>query len=165
MKKAEFIIKEYFRKKRNLDILLLKLETQERKIEKIKRDISECNINMEVTISSINYTREKVQGGTYISSIERELERSIDILIEALKNEIKTKIKLESRIRNLESDLMNIEVILNELKEEEERLIHLIYKDNKTYRYIEHEMNMSMGTITNTKKRILNKLGDLLVSS
>lgn len=165
MERTERIIKSYYKDKRRLNILFMKLETQERRIERVTRDIKNCNVTIEVPGISIDYSEERVQGGQTTSSIELALERSIDILIKELERAIDYRIRLETRIRNLEEKIMNIEIFLEELEEEERKLLELIYDKNMRYRFIEHEMGMAIGTITNTKKRILIKIKDMMNKS
>lgn len=153
------MIKGYYSNKKKLDTMLRKSETQRRRKDQIRRDIKECNISIEVPSGSIDYSgMPGPTGGFTTSSIERALDRSIDLLIRELESTIKYSVKLESRIRDIEEKIMNVEILLEDLDEEELRLIELIYRDGKKYRFIESEMSMSLSTISDTKKRILTKL-------
>lgn len=53
---------------------------------------------------------------------------------------------------------MDVEILLEDLEGEEIKLLELIYRDNKRYRFIEHELSMTIGTITKNKNKILLKL-------
>lgn len=140
--------------------MLRKSETQRRRKDEIRRNIKECNITIEVPSMSIDYEgMPNKTGGLPSSNIEVELERSIDLLIRELENTIKHSVRLDIRIRNMEERIMNVEIMLEVLDPEELRLLELIYQEGMRYRFIEHEMKMSMGTITNTKKKALGKIG------
>ncbi|KNF07153.1 Na+/phosphate symporter [Gottschalkia purinilytica] len=162
MERTERMIRGYYRNKKRLNTSLQKLEVQKERIEQIRRDIKECNISLDTTISSIDYSVDRVQGSTVISAIERELERNIDMLIRELERAIRYKITLEYRIKRKEEQLMNLEVILRGLDQEERKLLELLYKDKKTYRQIEHELHMTRSTISRRKKEILTSLAEIL---
>lgn len=161
MERTERMIKSYYKNKRRLDTMLRKAETQRRRKEQIRRDIKECNITIEIPSTSIGYSdMPGATGGLPSSSIEVSLERSIDLLIRELENTIRYSVRLETRIREIEEKIMNVEILLEDLEEEELKLLELIYRDNKRYRFIESELSMAIGTITNTKKRVLSKIKD-----
>ena len=160
MEKTERMIRNYYRNKRKLNTMLRKSETQRRRKDEIRRNIKECNITIEVPSTSIDYEgMPNKTGGLPSSNIEVELERSIDLLIRELESTIKYSVRLDIRIRNMEERIMNVEIMLEVLDPEELRLLELIYQEGMRYRFIEHEMKMSMGTITNTKKKALGKIG------
>lgn len=62
--------------------------------------------------------------------------------------------------REIEGKIMNVEILLEDLEGEEIKVLELIYRDNKRYRFIEHELSMTIGTITKNKNKnkILLKL-------
>lgn len=162
MEKTERMLRGYYRNKKRLDVSLRKLEIQKERINQIRVDIKECNINMDTTIGAIDYSKDRVQGGSVTSGIERELERNIDILIMELERAIRYRINLEYRVKRKEEQLINLEVVLRGLDIEKRTLLELIYRDNKPYRQIGEDLHIGLGTVNRKKNEILKELEELM---
>lgn len=164
MEKTERMLRVHYRNKRKLDVSLRKLEVQKERINQIRVDIKECNINMDTTIGAIDYSKDRVQGGSVTSGIERELERNIDMLIMELERAIRYRINLEYRVKRKEDQLINLEVVLRGLDLEDRKLLEALYRDGKSYRQIEDEEELLMAktTVSRKKKEIINHLMELL---
>ena len=161
--KIEGMLYSYYRRKKRITNLKSKLIRTQLRIDRLRKDIKECNIELNDTLKAIDYSREYVYTGDTTSNIERELERAVDNILQNIEKELKHKRKTKSRIRNLEKSIDDIEILLEELSEEELQIIELRYGEKiKSYRRMEMLIPMGKSTIERKHKEIINYLIDRL---
>jgi len=161
--KTEGMLYSYYRRKKRITNLKSKLIRTQLRIDRLRKDIKECNIELNDTLKAIDYSREYVYTGDTTSNIERELERAVDNILQNIERELRHKRKTKSRIRNLEKSIDDIEILLEELSEEELQIIELRYGEKiKSYRRMEMLIPMGKSTIERKHKEIINYLIDRL---
>ena len=153
--KVEGMLYGHYRRKKRLDRLKSRYARVELRIERLRKDIKECNIDLEDTLKAIDYSRDCIQSGSITSSIERELERATDKLLRETESTIKEKYHLKSKINNLEKLIEDVEVLLEDLLEEEKQIIELRYSEKQSDKAIGIMLNMSRTTAQRKRKRQL----------
>lgn len=158
--KVEGMLYGHYRRKKRIDSLKSRLIRIENRIERLRRDIKECNVDLEDTMKAIDYSRDAIQSGSVTSNIERELERAVDKLLREIEVSIKEKYKTKSKITNLEKQVENIELLLERLTEEELRIVELKYGEKINYRSMETLIPMGKSTIQRKHQEIIYYLID-----
>jgi len=69
--KTEGMLYSYYRRKKRIASLKSKLVRTQLRINRLRKDIKECNIELNDTLKAIDYSREYVYTGDTTSNIER----------------------------------------------------------------------------------------------
>lgn len=155
---VEGILYNHYRKKETIDKLNSQLKRTRNRIDIIKETLKECDFTLDVDIKGIDYSQDKVQSNSNISSVENELLREESKLERELKEEIKYKFNLKRRARNIQKQIDNVEVVLEQLPLNYVKIIELLYKDKLTYRATGYILYCTHVTVRNHKKRIIEIL-------
>ena len=158
--KVEGMLYSYYRRKKRIASLKSKLVRTQLRINRLRKDIKECNIELNDTLKAIDYSREYVYTGDTTSNIERELERAVDNILQNIEREIKHKRKTKSRIRNLEKSIDDIEILLEELSEEEIQILELRYSEKMSDKVISGMVNMSRTTVQRRRTELIKELAE-----
>ena len=157
-RRVEGMLYSHYRKKKKIYILRVRLARTEERIYKLRKDIRECNVELEDTLQAIDYSKDRVQTSSTISNIEKSLEIAIDKLIKELGINIRQKYKLKNKIMNLEKQIENIDMLLEKLTDEELEIVELKYAEEMNYREMEQKLFMARSTIQRKKDRIIKFL-------
>lgn len=157
-RKIEAMLYNYYRRKKKIYRLKGKLIRTQNRIDRLRKDIKECNIEIDHTIKAIDYSNEKIKCNDVTSSIERELERAIDKLFRDLEFNIRDKRKINEKIRYLEKKVDDLDVVLEQLTDEELQIVELKYGEEMNYREMEVRLPMARSTIQRKKDRIIEYL-------
>lgn len=144
----------YRRKKRICSLRSREIRIQNR-IERLRRDIKECNIDIGETLKAIDYSRDPITTGGIGSSIERELERAVENILKEIEWSIRDKYKTKRKIAELEKQIDNIEMILEKLTEEELQIVELKYAEQLNDREISERLFMARSTMQRKKGIII----------
>jgi len=158
--RVEGMLYNHYKRKKRIDSLKSRLIRIENRIERLRRDIKECNIDLEDTMKAIDYSKDAIQSGGVASNIERELERAVDNILREIQYNIKDKYKTKSKIASLEKQIENIELLLEKLTDEELQIIELKYAEKKNYRIMESLIPMGKSTIQRKHQEIMCYLID-----
>lgn len=158
--KTEGMLYSYYRRKKRITNLKSKLIRTQLRIDRLRKDIKECNIELNDTLKAIDYSREYVYTGDTTSNIERELERAVDNILKNIEREIKHKRKTKSRIRNLEKSIDDVEILLEELSEEELQILELRYSEKMSDKVISGMVNMSRTTVQRRRTELIKELAE-----
>lgn len=153
--KAEGILYAHFKKKKRVEILKGKLKRVDNRIDRLKLDIMNSNIKLNDVLKAIDYSSEMVVAGDPEIAIERELEKAINGLMRALENALREKRKISYKIRYIEKQIDDIDIILEQLTDEELSIIELKYGEEKNYRQMENQLPMTSSTIHRKKDKIV----------
>ena len=154
--RIEGMLYGHYRRKNRISSLRSRLIRIENRIDALRRDIKECNIDLGETMKAIDYSRDASGSNSITSNIERELERAIDNTLREIEYNIKEKHKTRDKIRRLEKDIDNIEIMLERLTEEELQIVELKYGEKiKGYRNMEQLTNMGKSTIQRKHQEII----------
>ncbi|MBU5424994.1 hypothetical protein KQI41_01110 [Tissierella pigra] len=153
--RVEGMLYSHYKRKKRIDSLKSRLIRIENRIERLRRDIKECNIDLEDTMKAIDYSRDSIQNGGVTSNIERELERAVDVIIKEIEYNIRDKYKTKSKITNLEKQIENIELLLEELTEEELTIVELKYGEQLNDREVSERLYMARSTMQRKKGSII----------
>lgn len=163
-RKVEGMLYSHYKKKKRVDILKCKVVRIDIRISELRKDIKECNIDLEDTMKAIDYSSDPIQSNSSTTSnIERELEKATDRLLNFIASYIREKYKLKSRIMNLEKQIENIEVVLEKLTDEELQIVELRYGEMNNYREMEEKLHMGRSTLQRKKDRLINFLSTEIV--
>lgn len=158
--RVEGMLYSHYRRKKRVSSLKSRLIRTQLRIDRLRNDIKECNIELSDTLKAIDYSREYVYTGDTTSNIERELERAVDNILGKIEREIREKKRIKSRIRNLEKAIDDVEVLLEELSEEELQIIELRYSEKMSDREISDMVNMSRTTVQRKRTDLINQLAE-----
>ena len=158
--RVEGMLYSHYRRKKRLSSLKSRLIRTQLRIDRLRNDIKECNIELSDTLKAIDYSREYIYTGNTTSNIEKELERAVDNILGKIEREIREKKKIKSRIRNLEKAIDDVEVLLEELTEEELQIIELRYSEKMSDREISDMVNMSRTTVQRKRTDLINQLAE-----
>ena len=158
--RVEGMLYNHYRRKKRLSSLKSRLIRTQLRIDRLRNDIKECNIELSDTLKAIDYSREYIYTGNTTSNIEKELERAVDNILGKIEREIREKKKIKSRIRNLEKAIDDVEVLLEELTEEELQIIELRYSEKMSDREISDMVNMSRTTVQRKRTDLINQLAE-----
>jgi len=153
-KKTEGMLYRYYRNIRKKDRLEYKKYTLENRIEQIKRDIKTINIELDDNVKAIDYSKEKIQSSSVGSGLEQSLMGEITKLENELKTIIKAKLKLQAKIRLLETEISDIEYVINQLSEEYKQLVELKYGNSTKISNTAIGMKLNMTEATVRRKRV-----------
>jgi len=153
-KKTEGMLYRYYRNIRKKDRLKHKKYTLENRIEQIKRDIKTINIELDDNVKAIDYSKEKIQSSSVGSGLEQSLMEEITKLENELKTIIKAKLKLQAKIRLLETEISDIEYVINQLSEEYKQLVELKYGNSMKISNTAIGMKLNMTEATVRRKRV-----------
>lgn len=158
--KIEGILYGHFKKKKRIDLLKGKLMRVIRRIEKLKSDIMDANINLNDILKAIDYSNEMMIAGDPEIAIEKELERAINSLMRDLESSLREKRKLKVKIRYIEKKIDDVDIILEQLTDEELSIVELKYGEEKTYRQMEIDLPMTRSTIQRKKAKIVELISN-----
>ncbi|WP_313757068.1 sigma factor-like helix-turn-helix DNA-binding protein [Tissierella sp.] len=158
---VEKMLYSYYKTKKRIDGLKSRLIRIENRIERLTKDIKECNIDLEDTIKAIDYSRDIVQGNI-VSNIEIELERAVDNILKEIEDNIRDKYKTKSKITNLQKKIDNIDTMLEELTEEEAQILKLRYSEKLSDNRISYIINMSRSTVQRKRIELINNLSEIM---
>lgn len=159
--RVEEMLYSYYKIKKRIDGLKSRLIRIENRIERLTKDIKECNIDLEDTIKAIDYSRDRVQGNI-ASNIEIQLERAVDNILKEIENNIKDKYKTKSKITNLQKKIDNIDTMLEGLTEEEAQILKLRYSEKLSDNRISYIINMSRSTVQRRRIELVNNLSEIM---
>lgn len=148
----------HFRRKKRVDRLRSRLTRIEIRVDRLRKDIKECNIDLEDTMKAIDYSRDSIQSGSVTSNIERELERAVDRMLKEIEINIKEKYKTKAKILNLEKQIENVELLIEDLLEEEKQIIELRYAEKLSDKAIGSMLNMSRTTAQRKRTELIYEL-------
>lgn len=154
-RKTEGTLYRHFKQKNVLDRMSNKLLFLERKVEQIKKDIHECNIEIKDNIRAINYDRVNVQVSGVRSIVEDTLIESIEKLQSELSYTYKKKVKLKIKIRDYEKKTSDIDELLRNLTEKEMQIAELKYNDGFTNVKIAKMLFIGETTVRRKKNEIV----------
>lgn len=129
------------------------------RIKTIEEDLQNCNFEISSDIQSIDYSRDVITTSIdNSSSMEKCLIREETKLERELKEETRYKFSLKRKIRNLQKQIDNIEIILEQIPTRYIPFIEALYKDKLTYRGAGYILHCDHKTIANSKREIVGIL-------
>lgn len=161
--KIEGILYRHYSNKLKRDRYKRKIVKLEKQKEDLKKDIYNCNIEFNTTIRAMDYSSDKIVCNSIDSSMDQDIEKGISRLINQYKSTIRLIINTKRRLREVESLIDNIDIILEELTEEEQQLIELKYGDKKSYREMEEYLPISLSTISRFHKKTIEYLEGVIL--
>ncbi len=151
---VEGMLYGHYKRKNRIGSLNSKLTRVELRLERLRHDIRTCNVELGETMKAIDYSKDMSGGSGGMSNIEVELERAVDNTLREIRNTIREKHKIIGKIYGIEKEIDNIELLLDDLTEDELRIIELRYggRMRKKVSYEEMEMLIPMGKSTIQRK-------------
>lgn len=159
---VEGMLYGHYRKKNRIANLKSRQVRTINRIESLRRDLRECNIDLGETIKGIDYSRDMSGGGEVSSNIERELDKAVDNILKEITYSIRDKYKTISRISKLQKTIDNTEILLEKLTEYELIIIESRYGGRMgkkvSYEEIENLVPMGKSTIQRKHQEVINFL-------
>lgn len=160
---VEGMLYNHYEKINNRDRYKLLLERTRRRIKTIEEDLKDCNFTLSDSLQSTDYSKEIVDTSIdNTSSMEKELIREETKLEKELKEEKRYKFKCKRKIRNIQKQIDDIEIILELLPMNYIEFIKYLYKDKLTYRKVAILLNCDKNVVARNKKEIIEKLRRIL---
>jgi hypothetical protein len=154
-KKTEGMLYRYYKNIRKKDRMQHKRYSLENRIDQIRRDIKETNVELDDGMGAIDYSKDRVQSSpTGAGPGEQSLMREITKLENELKVTIKGKLKLQAKIRELEAEISDTEYVINQLSEEYKQLIELKYGSSFKMSNVAIGIQLNMTEATVRRKRV-----------
>ena len=158
--KREFKIIEdklynFFNKEKKIAALRYQIEILRKQIERLYKDLRECNITIEIESSSPGFEERVQTSSNGTSYAEREVIRITDL---KLKRKAEKEVEIEeflALIDKIELDNAILEYNLQFINEEWHKLLELKYKDKKSEQQIAIEMNMSQSQVNKIKQKVI----------
>lgn len=136
--------------------------TRER-IKTIEQDLRNCSFKLSADLQSMDYARDMVIASVdNSSSMEKCLIREESKLERELQQEVRYKLSLKRKIRYLQKEIDNIEIILDQLPLRYLPFIETLYRDKLTYRGAGDILHCDHKTIFNNKNEIITNLMKML---
>ncbi|MBC8588072.1 sigma factor-like helix-turn-helix DNA-binding protein [Paratissierella segnis] len=148
----------HYKRKKRLDRLRSREIRVQNRIDRLRKDIKECNVDLEDTIKAIDYSKDAIQNNLVTSNIEAELERAVDRIFKEIEINIREKYKTKAKINNLEKQIEDVELLLEDLLEEEKQIIELRYAEKLSDKAIGTMLNMSRTTAQRRRTEIIYEL-------
>lgn len=158
--KREFKIIEdklynFFNKEKKIAALRYQIEILRKQIDRLDKDLRECNITIEIESSSLGFEERVQTSSNGTSYAEREVIRITDL---KLKRKAEKEVEIEeflALIDKIELDNAILEYNLQFINEEWHKLLELKYKDKKSEQQIAIEMNMSQSQVNKIKQKVI----------
>ncbi|NFO86100.1 transcriptional regulator [Clostridium botulinum] len=164
--KTEDQLKRYYRYKKQISKKYRKVETLEEQIKDIDNQIRNVHnyIILDVFPPSSG-VGERVQASISGSSyMEKEMENEVTKLEKRKVEKIKQKIKTESKIMEMKNFIRMMDTNIEELREEDKRIIKFFYEDSKNDKenvsYLTIKLNLSAPTVYRRKQVLVENIAD-----
>lgn len=154
-RKIEGMLYGYYRKKARIDKLNSKLIRIQNRINRLRRDLKECNIELGETLKAMDYSSDSIKTNSITSNIEIELSKAVNKIIREMEFNIRDKYKTKNKIVNLEKQTDSIDILLSKLTDEELQLIELRYGEQSNFREMERILHMGKSTLQRKKDKII----------
>ena len=162
--KVEGILYSHYKRKSRKIRIEQSIARAIKRKEKIVSDIKNTNIVFCSDLQAMQYDKDKIVTNYNIdSTMEQDIEIGIQKLNDEYKKTLKKILKLKRDLIIIQEQLDNIEILLEDLKEEEKQILDLKYGDKKTYREMEEYLCMNYSTISRNHKEIIGVLEDRLI--
>ncbi len=165
-KKTEGQLYRYYRYKKQINKKYRKVETLDEQIKAIDNQIRNVHkyINIDPYQSGSGIS-ERVQTSISGSSyMEKEMENEVTKLEKRKVEKIKQKIKTESKIMEMKSFIRMMDTNIENLREEDKRIIEFFYEDSKNDKknvsYLTIQLNLSAPTVYRRQKVLVENVAD-----
>lgn len=159
----EAILYNHYEKIKDKEKYEYSLERTRNRIQHLNEALRECRFTLSSDLQSIDYSKDLViTSKENTSTMERELIREETKIERELENEVKYKFALKRKIRNLQKQIDNVEVILKQLPINYIPFIESLYKDKLTYRGAGYILHCGRDTVGRNKNEIIKRLMEIL---
>lgn len=153
-------IKEYYHRVKKMQLLLDENVIISDSLEKISHDIATTNVELDITMKSMNYDSERVTGTVVeYSEVEKELVRKINELENTMTKLQCKKEKNNAEYISLKIENYKIEVTLNALNEEHRKILEYKFKRKYTSQKIAFELSLTVSTINRMIDEVIKDVG------
>lgn len=163
-RKTEGMLYRYFKYKKDIKHIKRRIEVLEKQIS----DIDESIRNVHKYISVDPYQNgagisERVQtSSTGTSYVEGEMEKEVTKLEKEQCNMVKSVLKLQSKIREKESYVRNMEFNIEMLSEEDKRFVESKYGDVEEVAAIADKLNMARATAYRKREELVENISQFM---
>lgn len=160
---VEAMLYNHYQKIKNRDKYKNSLLRTRLRIKAIEEDLKDCNFNLSSDLQGTDYSRDIVDTSTdNSSSMEKCLIQEETKLERELEQEKRVKFKLKRKIRNIQKQIDDIEIIIELLPSSYIPYLEALYKDKLTYRGAGYILHCNKDVVGRNKKEIIDKLMRLL---
>lgn len=154
-KKTEDKLYNYFNKEKKIATLNYRIELLKKQIDKINKELRECDVNIEIESSSLGFEERVQTSSDGTSYAEREVIRITDLKLKRKKSKKIEIEELKEKIENIELDNSILEYNLRYINKEWYKLLELKYKFKKNETQISLEMNISQSQVNKIKQKAI----------
>lgn len=159
-KETENRVRVYFQKDKLINSLNSRINILNEQIDKIEKDLKECNINIEPGIKPISYEERVQSSGDGSSYAEREAMRLTEFKIKRMAEKKLEKEKLLEQIDQIELDYCYMQDALEPIKGVYKELLKMKYEQRMGELQIGIKMNWSQSQINKKKWKLIELIAD-----
>ncbi|NFT07634.1 transcriptional regulator [Clostridium botulinum] len=164
--KTEGQLYRYYRYKKQIGKKYRKVETLDEQIKAIDNQIR--NVHNYISLDVFppgSGVGERIQASISGSSyMEKQMENEVTKLEKRKVEKIKQKIKTESKIMEMKSFIRMMDTNIENLREEDKRIIKFFYEDSKNDKenvsYLTIQLNLSAPTVYRRKQVLVENIAD-----
>lgn len=158
--KIEGKLYNYYRYKGEVARIKNTIESIEKQITEIDNRIKNAYkyVTLDTDLPAQGFEERVQNSSDGTSYFERQLEREVTSLQKEKLDKIKRIYKMDSKVRNMENLIHEMDYNLSLLNEEERKIVELKYKSKKSIAAISMEMNISLTTTYRRKDKIISNL-------
>lgn len=157
-RKTESKLYRYFNKDKQEKALRDKLALLDKQIESIDRDLRECNVSIEPSLSAQQYTERIQTSSDGASYAEKEIMRVTELKIRRKTQKQLEKENVLEQLDNIEIESNEIEWKIRDFNGELKKLLELKYKKKYNEEKIAQEMHLNQSQVNRRKQQIINKI-------
>lgn len=151
-------LRDFYRKKLEMERLLHNLQMLCRHKAEILQDINDSNITLEVAMPGVDYSKERVQSSNLASPQERAVDKAFAELekkLNSLEAEILDK---KNSVRELEREISDMEFLVGQLNDEARRFVDMRYRDRKTIKVVGRALHLSDRALWRLRNDVLEDI-------
>ncbi|MBD7914546.1 hypothetical protein H9660_05255 [Clostridium sp. Sa3CUN1] len=160
-KETEEKIKRYYQREKKIKSIEKTIKILDEQIDKIEKDLRNCNFNIDPEESMSSSFEERVQtSGSGISYAEREIMRVTEMKIRRVTEKKLEREKQEEILDNIERDVSEIEDIIIQLSTEHRNILEMKYKKKYNEYKIADEVHLSQSQVNKKIKQAIRIIGE-----
>lgn len=159
-KQIDDALYEYYQDIKSIENLEHQYKLYEHENSIVLRKIKNSDITLNDGVGSIDYSRDRVEGGKLESPFDRQVEELIGKLENILEfNNIKI-LNINHKVFELKNRNIVLDTIIKNLDFEDSRILELRYKYKCSQEKIANDLNMSRGNVQYKLKNITDYVGN-----
>lgn len=157
-KKTEGKLYRYYRAKKEIENLKLRIDGLEKHIKDIEHDIKATNVTIDYYQSGIALSERVQSSSSGESYAEKEIIREIEKLEREYLNRTRQLLKAKAKLRSLDEFIRHMDYNVGMLNEETKRFIELKYGDGANILTISRKLNIAQATAYRMREELVENI-------